>query len=149
MEAKPLNTNVSVAAQITPEDVPEIAAAGYRAIICNRPDAEVSGEVGFDRVAAAARAAVLEARYMPVISGAVSAEDGAEFGAALGELPGPVLAYCRSGTRCAALWALSQAGQMTSQDILAATASAGYDLSGLVYQIIDAGIRQRNGTGPE
>lgn len=147
MDAKPLSTNVSVAAQITPEDVPAIAAAGYRAIICNRPDAEVPGEVGFDRIAAAARAAGLEARYMPVISGAVSAEDGTEFGAALGELPGPVLAYCRSGTRCAALWALSQAGQMTPQDILAATASAGYDLSGLVYQIIDAGIRRESGNG--
>ena len=44
---------------------------------------------------------------------------------------GPVLAYCASGTRCSVLWSLVQAGTLPTDEILQATARAGYDLSGL------------------
>ena len=53
------------------------------------------------------------------------------FGAAMEQLPGPVLAYCRTGTRSASLWALTKAGRLSADAILRATTAAGYDLAGL------------------
>jgi sulfide:quinone oxidoreductase len=50
-------------------------------------------------------------------------------------MPGPVLAYCRSGTRSATLWSLAQAGARPFDEILSATAAAGYDMSGLADRI--------------
>ncbi len=55
------------------------------------------------------------------------------------ELPRPILAYCRTGTRSATLWSLSQAGRMSVADILAATKAAGYDMGGVVRRITDGG----------
>ena len=54
-----------------------------------------------------------------------------DFGAALADRPGPVLAYCRSGTRSATLWALSQSGKRSAEEILGMAADAGYDLGGI------------------
>jgi sulfide:quinone oxidoreductase len=50
------------------------------------------------------------------------------------ELPKPVLAYCRSGTRCAALWCLSQAGKRPLPDILARAQAAGYDMTAVMHR---------------
>jgi sulfide:quinone oxidoreductase len=79
--------------------------AGFRAVICNRPDAEAADQPGHREMAKAA--AGLEFRYLPVTPGIVTDETAVAFGQALGELPGPVLAYCRTGTRSATLWSLS------------------------------------------
>jgi sulfide:quinone oxidoreductase len=94
----------SVAPQIAPEDVAEIAALGYRAVMCNRPDGEVPGQPAVAGIRAEAERLGLAFAFVPVVSGQMTAEDVAEFKAALAELPGPVLAYCRSGTRCRLLW---------------------------------------------
>ena len=93
----------SVAGQITPDDLPALAAKGYRSLICNRPDGEAFGQPGFAEVEAAARAVGIEARYVPV-SGLPGGADVHAFGAALKAMPGPVLAYCRSGGRSSALF---------------------------------------------
>jgi len=142
MEIKPLSDELSVSGQIATEDVPAIKASGYRAIICNRPDGETPGQPVYVDIAEAAAANGVEARYLPVISGACDFDDVASFAAALESLPHPVLAYCRSGTRCAVLWALSQAGERHPQEILTATARAGYDLSGLLPQMFEISRRR-------
>jgi sulfide:quinone oxidoreductase len=67
----------------------------------------------------------LEARYLPVTAGKVTDEDAEAFGAALPSLPGPVLAYCRTGTRSATLWSLAEAETPPAADILAATQGRG------------------------
>lgn len=101
----------SVAPQIAPSDVAEIAARGFRAVMCNRPDGEEPGQPGVDEVRAAAERQGLAFTFVPVISGGILPEDVTEFDEALAELPQPVLAYCRSGARCRNLWMLAQHGR--------------------------------------
>jgi uncharacterized protein (TIGR01244 family) len=107
MEIRQITEDYSVAPQIAASDVPAIAAAGFRSIISNRPDSE-DGAVPHDEIEAAARTAGLEFRYIPVISGQITMENVEDQAAALDELPRPVLAYCRSGTRCTNLFGLVQ-----------------------------------------
>ena len=99
----------AVAPQLQSDDMQSLADAGFKSVIINRPD----GEGGPDQprsedVLRAARDAGLQARYQPVVSGAMTAADVAEFSALLRELPAPVLAYCRTGTRCTHLFLAAQ-----------------------------------------
>jgi sulfide:quinone oxidoreductase len=107
MKIMPLSPDYAVASQIWPEDVAGIAAQGYRAIMCNRPDNEEPGQPAFAEIASAADAAGLKIAHVPVVSGGIVAGDVAAFAAALADLPAPVLAYCRSGARCQHLWTLA------------------------------------------
>lgn len=117
MDIKKITEKVSVSPQITVNDIAEIKAAGFRAIICNRPDGEGADQPSFEEVEAAAKAVGIDARYVPVESGMVNDEDVAAFGASLEDLPRPVLAYCRTGTRSATLWSLSEAKTRSMPDI--------------------------------
>ncbi len=138
-ETKTISARLSVAPQITAADIPALKAQGFRAIICNRPDGEGADQPSYGEIAEAAKTAGLEARYISIDHGLVSEGDAAAFGAALAKLPGPLLAYCRSGTRSAKLWTLAQADAMTVPDILAATQRAGDDMSGVVRRIANGG----------
>jgi len=136
MEPKALTAELSVSEQVQPGDVRAVKAAGFRTIICNRPDGEGPDQPTFEEIAMAARKEGLEIVYLPVDPSMVKDEDAADFDKALAELPGPVLAFCRTGTRCATLWSLGQAGKRSLADILAATKAAGYDMSGVVARIV-------------
>lgn len=125
----PLSETVSVAGQITPADLPEIARAGFKSVVCNRPDGESPGQSSSADLALAARQADVVMAYLPVIAGRVTEEEGRAFGALLEQLPAPVLAYCRSGMRSATLWALSQAGSQAWPDLVRHAAQAGFNLS--------------------
>lgn len=138
MQPKILTPLLSVGGQITAADIGEIAALGFRSVLCNRPDGEEPGQPGFAGIAEAARAAGLEVRYQP-ISGVPSDEAAADFAGAMDALPKPVFAYCRSGMRSATAWALSQARARSVADILAATGAAGYDIGAVVPRIAEAG----------
>ena len=105
MDFRQITEDYSVAGQIGVEDVARIREAGFRSVISNRPDAE-DGVVPHDEIEAAARAAGLEFRYIPVVSGQMTQENVNDQARALKELPKPVLAYCRSGTRCTNIYAL-------------------------------------------
>lgn len=110
MEIRRVNDDFAVAGQIGPEAVADIAAAGFKSIVCNRPDTE-DGAVPHDAVEEAAKAAGLEFRFLPVVAGAITDEDVQEMTAILDSLPSPVLAYCRTGNRCLNLFALVQEGK--------------------------------------
>lgn len=107
MDIRRVNEDFAVTAQIAPNHMSDIAAAGFRSVICNRPDAE-DGAVPHDTVEEAARTAGLEFRFVPVVSGALTQDDVRDMADALANLPRPVLAYCRSGARCLNLYALVQ-----------------------------------------
>ena len=141
MDARPISDTLAVSPQLQPDDIPAAKAAGYRAIICNRPDGEGADQPGQAAMAEAARAAGLAFRYLPVTPGAAAGDTVEAFGRALAELPGPVLAYCRTGTRSATLWALAEAGRRPARDILSAAQAAGYDLGGLAARITASGPR--------
>lgn len=107
-----LSENLAASSQISPEDIPAIAAAGYRSIICNRPDGE-GGETQptSDALKLAAEAAGLKFAYLPVAVGGVNAEKKEAFQQLLKSLPGPVFAFCGSGQRVAALYAADESLQ--------------------------------------
>ncbi|WP_246133185.1 TIGR01244 family sulfur transferase, partial [Paracoccus aurantiacus] len=96
-----ISPKATVSPQIAAMDMAAIKAAGYRAIICNRPDGEGADQPSFEEIEAAAKAEGIETRYVPVESGMVTDQDVAAFGQALAEVQRPVLAYCRTGTRSA------------------------------------------------
>lgn len=140
MEIRKISHNLSVSPQITPADFAELRMAGFRSVICNRPDGEGADQPTFAEIEKAAEAAGLEARYIPIVSGKVSDADAVTFDTALQELPGPVLAYCRTGTRSTTLWALAEGARGTAlPDILKSTKSAGYDMSGVARRIANGG----------
>ncbi|ODT29167.1 MAG: TIGR01244 family protein [Kaistia sp. SCN 65-12] len=105
MDIRRITENYSVCPQITEDEVAAVKAAGFRTVICNRPDGEQPGQPAHDAIRAAVEAAGLSFRYIPVVSGQMTGENVADQAAALKEAEGPVLAYCRSGTRCANLFA--------------------------------------------
>lgn len=127
----PLSETVSVAGQIAPADLPGIARAGFKSVICNRPDGESPGQINHRELALASSQAGLTLAYQPVVSGRVSPDDGQAFAALLSQLPGPTLAYCRSGMRSATLWALSQADRQPWPTLVQKAAQAGFNLSGV------------------
>lgn len=114
------------ARQLDVEDIDRAAAAGIRRIVNNRPDGEEPGQPSSAEIEAAARAAGLDYRHIPIAGGFAPAQVEAMAGA-LEE--GPVLAFCRTGTRSTYLWALARAaGGASAEENVAAAAAAGYDL---------------------
>ncbi|MBU1325407.1 MAG: TIGR01244 family phosphatase [Alphaproteobacteria bacterium] len=131
MHTRHLVDGLSVAPQITLDDVAAAAAQGFRSLVSNRPDGEEPGQPTAAEVEAAARDAGLAFRWLPVTMPTLSQEEARAFATALEEMPGPTLAFCRTGTRSTALWALSQAGTRPTDEIVSTAAAAGYDLEGL------------------
>ena len=137
MDAKQISETFFVAQQLDPTDLPAIAEAGFRAIMCNRPDEEDAGQPSFQEIAAAANELGLDAYHLPVKPGAINDEHVEAFGNARKSLPGPMLAYCRTGTRSAILWSLNEAQSRPLSEILAATRAAGYDMDKLAPKIAE------------
>lgn len=108
MEYRQISDDFSVAPQITPEEVADIKKAGFKSVICNRPDNEQPGQPAAESVRAAVEAAGLEFRHVPVVSGQMTMANVEDMAKVLAELPAPVFAYCRSGTRCTNLYAAVQ-----------------------------------------
>lgn len=128
MDIRPLTDDYAVSPQINAEDAVAIAQAGYKTVICNRPDAEVLPEFQADTIRAAVEAAGMVFVANPVVGGAITAENASAQGAALADQPGPVLAYCASGNRSSIVWAMSQAGQRPTDELIALPAQHGYNL---------------------
>jgi uncharacterized protein (TIGR01244 family) len=121
----------SVAPQIAPEDMAEAARRGFVKVINNRPDGEAPDQPVNTVMAAAAAAAGLEYAHIPVL-GMPSADLVEAMTDAVEAADGPVLAFCRSGTRSITIWSLGQAqtGARSRQELIGLGAAAGYDLSG-------------------
>ncbi len=122
---------LSVSPQVTETDLGIIAAQGFKSIISNRPDGESEDQPSAADLAAAAERNGLDFRHVPVVSGKVTDHDVGDFTAALSEMRGPALAFCRTGARSCTLWALSEAHHLDPDAILSTTAAAGYELDAL------------------
>ena len=106
---QPLTPDVCVAPQLTPEAMAEAAAMGFKSVVNNRPDFEHGPDQPTSaEIEAAAKAAGLEYRHLPVAGGYQSPEEIAAFAALLSSLPRPLLAFCRSGARSTRLYMLAQ-----------------------------------------
>ena len=123
-----LTESLSVAAQITTQDIPNLAAQGFTVVVCNRPDDEVSGQTTMDEIEAACNAAdIIFVRY-PVDAINFPGPDIEGLGALFDDPGQSVLAYCRTGTRCANLWVTSQSGDAQAAAVQTAR-EIGFDLS--------------------
>lgn len=133
-----INESVAVAPQISRDDIAAIKAAGFVAIVNNRPDGEEPNQPPGDAIRAVAEDAGLAYTAIPVAPGGFNHEQVDAMAAALVAADGPVLAYCRSGTRSCNLWALAAAKAGRNPELLVLQAeAAGYDLSG-IRPVLDA-----------
>ena len=130
-----LTPDMAVSPQLTPSDVAAAAEQGFVLIVNNRPDGEEEGQPAGAEIAAAARAAGLGYVAIPVAGGGFGAPQVDALTEALAAADGPVLGFCRTGTRSTTLWALGQARRRPVDDVLADARRAGYDLAGLRPQL--------------
>ena len=126
--------NFWVAHQLDPADIDDLASGGFKTILNNRPDDEEAGQPGAEAVKRAAAAKGIGYRHIPVTSPTIDRAAVDAVGAAVREAPGPIVAHCRSGTRSYLLWAANEVlqGRATAAGMIAAGATRGYDLTGLI-----------------
>jgi uncharacterized protein (TIGR01244 family) len=104
-----LDPDFAVSGQLAPQDFRQVADQGFRTVINNRPDKEAADQPSSEELAQAARAAGLHYVHLPVISGAITPAQARAMRTTLEGARGPVLAFCRSGTRSGKLYELAQA----------------------------------------
>ena len=107
MHVRRIDDRFAVTGQITPDQIAEIAAAGFKSILCARPDMEEPGQPSFGLIAQAAEKAGLKTVHIP-ISGQLSEGALIKMERALADLPMPILGYCRSGARAGSLYSAIQ-----------------------------------------
>ncbi len=123
-----LEDGMFVDGQISPDRVAELAAEGISLIVNNRPDGEEPGQPAGAEIEAAASAAGIAYRAIPISQLTPEAIEATR--EALDEAQGPVLAFCKSGTRSTYVWALARSLSGADGDSLVAKAAdAGYDLT--------------------
>ncbi|MEM9576590.1 MAG: TIGR01244 family sulfur transferase [Pseudomonadota bacterium] len=131
MDIRQITPRFFAAPQISVEDLPEIAAAGIKRVICNRPDSEVPSSHQAAAIEKAAEAAGLEFCCLPLTHQTMTPEVIARNKSLAETSDGPVLAYCASGTRSTIAWALAAAADMPVDEVLAAARQGGYALDNL------------------
>jgi uncharacterized protein (TIGR01244 family) len=129
MQSVHITASLSVADQIDERDVQALAAAGFKSVICNRPDSE--GGTPSDRIRAACDRHGMKFFFQPVAYTGLGVADGDTFGRILQQCEEPVLAYCRSGRRTTALWAIAAAPLAGAQAVLQRADQIGLDVAEL------------------
>ena len=132
MQINNLSGLYNVSPQISVTDLEFLSENGFEKIICNRPDFEVPPSFQSNVIEKVATEIGLSFEYHPLTFENMNAENIEKQMAFIKESEGPVLAYCTSGTRCAAIWALGQIGKMSKDEILKTTLESGYNLQGLL-----------------
>jgi uncharacterized protein (TIGR01244 family) len=140
-EFRAITSQFSASPQIALSDVDFAHAQGFKAIVCNRPDGEDSGQLTAQQIATACESIGLSFVHIPV-SGGINQGQVEQMATAINAADGPVLAYCRSGTRSTNLWAMARALDGDDCDgLVSAAAAGGYDLSGLLPSLRALGGR--------
>lgn len=135
MDIRQISPTYAVSPQISVEDIALLKHSGFTTIICNRPDNEIPPSHHASVIEAATTAAGLTFVLNPVTHHGLNMDMVAQQKAAITRSEGPALAYCASGTRSSIVWSLAFAGEMPSEEIIAATHAAGYDLRNLKDQL--------------
>jgi uncharacterized protein (TIGR01244 family) len=134
MEIRHLTDRYAVSPQILPEDVAALKAAGFVRVICNRPDGEIPDALHASEMRKIVEAAGMEFVNNQIVPGNFSPEIIATQAAAM-QADGPVFAYCASGNRSSVVWALTQAGKVPADDLIATAARWGYNLEPIRPQL--------------
>ena len=128
MNLKPLSPDFSVTPQIEAADIAELAVRGFKSIIGNRPEGEAPDQPSWPSLVAQAERHGMSARQIPVVPGQIGPDDVRRFAEALRDLPTPIAAFCRTGTRSTILWALANEARLTANERIKIAAKEGYDL---------------------
>lgn len=131
MQLRQVTPRYFVSPQISAEDVPALAEAGFTHVICNRPDVEVPPSHQAAAIGAAVEAAGMTFLVNPLTHDTMTPDRTTLQRETLETAEGKVLAYCASGTRSTVAWTLSHAGDLGADGVLQAAAEAGYDLGAL------------------
>lgn len=136
-----INERFAICGQIRPKDIPELARAGYTAIVNNRPDGEVFLQPNAAAIAKAAALAKIDSVHIPISGPDITEEKVRILQKALADSRGPVLAFCRSGSRSLNLWAIGEVldGRMKKDDIIPFGVARGFDLSRAAGWLADKG----------
>jgi len=135
MEIRDVASGFAVAPQIAPSDLSQLAERGFVALVCNRPDGEEENQPAVAEMREAAHAAGLAFHHIPVSGGVFPDAAIAAFRAVRRGSEGPVLAFCRSGTRSITLETLANPDDIKPSERLTRAAAAGYDLTNLRDQL--------------
>lgn len=138
MDIRKISSFLSVSPQIYSSEVEQLAALGFKTIFNNRPDNEVTEQPLGAEIAAEAANHGLIYVDLPIITYGITAQNVADFGIEIMRARGPVLAYCRSGTRSTTLWARYEARRVDADAIISFAATIGYDLSKHRDQFVQA-----------
>jgi sulfide:quinone oxidoreductase len=130
MQTTRITDSLSVAGQISKEDIAALAKDGVATIINNRPDNEEPGQLAAADAQAEAKKHGIDYHYLPVTTGNITRAQVAEFEKLVLRSPRPILAHCRSGTRCYLMWAAARAlfDRESPLKLVAQAAIKGYDL---------------------
>lgn len=136
MDLREVAPGFSVAPQLSPSELSDIAKRGIVALICNRPDGEEDDQPSVAEMRSVAEAAGLAFHHIPVSGGEFSEAAIAAFRAVRRGTEGQVLAYCRTGTRSITLDTLANPDDIAPAERLKRAAAAGYDLTNLSENLI-------------
>ena len=129
MKINQITEDFSVSPQLKTTDLAKIKRLGFKTIICNRPNGEEIGQQRYQAIEQAAIENDLKFIYLPITTTEVAKQAANQFKKHLKELPAPILAYCRTGTRSAVLWSFSQIEQRGKTAVINKTQAAGYDIT--------------------
>ncbi|NRQ01686.1 TIGR01244 family sulfur transferase [Marinobacterium sp. xm-d-530] len=135
MDVRKLTDSISVSPQVAIEDIKSIAEAGFKTVICNRPNGESEDQPDLALIEAECQKLGLTYISQPVISGNISDQDVEAFDQFLASAQTPIFAFCRTGTRCTMLWGMAEGSRQEAQAIIDKAANAGYDLNGIRARI--------------
>ena len=135
MIIRQLTAQLAVADQLEIHDLDAVQEAGFASVVCNRPDEEGEPHATADEMAKRAAELGVEFRYLPVNGGNITETDVDEHAALLAELPKPILTYCRSGARCAKLWALSESGKQDVNTIVETVDKTGLTVVDIAHRL--------------
>ena len=129
MDIKKISPFLSVAPQIYPVQIVHLARCGFKTIFNNRPDKEKADQpLGAELAVEADRHGMVFVD-LPILTTGITEKNVMDFGVEIARAHGPVLAFCRSGTRSTTLWARHEARRMDADSIIRFAATIGYDLS--------------------
>lgn len=130
IQTRKLDDELAVCSFISPAELPALAKQ-FSTVINNRPDGEEPGQATSAELDATARRLGLDYVHIPIVPGQFGDDQVVRFAEVLAQRPGRKLAFCRTGTRSASLWALAKSATRTADDLMRAAREAGYDLSSL------------------
>lgn len=134
MDINQITPDYAVSPQISATDIAALAEAGFKTIVCNRPDVEVPVEFQAEAIRIATEAAGLRFILNPITHGNLT-QDTVDTQKSALDCEGPTFAYCASGNRSTVMWALVNAPNVPADDLIQAAANCGYSLEGLRPQL--------------